>query len=42
MLLKYHARPSFIFDKLKDSMTDRRKFMNYAKHAYKLYNNLRN
>jgi len=42
VLFKYHTRPSYIFDKFKDSMTDRRKFMNYAKHAYKLFNNLRN
>ena len=42
VLLKYHARPSFILNKLKDSFTDRRKFINYTKHAYKLYNNLRN
>ena len=42
VLLQYHARPSFIFNKFKDSFSDRRKFINYAKHAYKLYNNLRN
>ena len=41
VLFKYHARPSYIFGKIKDSFLDRRKFMNYTKHAYKLYKNLR-
>lgn len=41
VLFKYHARPSYIFSKVKDSITDRRKFINYTKHAFKLYKNLR-
>lgn len=41
VLFKYHARPKFILDKLKDSVTDYKKFINYAKHAGKLFNNLR-
>ena len=40
VLLKYHSRPSYIFDKFKDSFTDHRKFFNYAKHAIKLYKNI--
>lgn len=40
VLFKYHSRPNFIFDKFKDSFTNRRKFFNYAKHGFKLYKNL--
>ncbi len=40
VLFKYHTRPNYIFDKFKDSFTDKRKFFNYAKHGLKLYKNL--
>lgn len=40
ILFKYHSRPSYIFSRFKESFTDRRKFLNYAKHAIKLYKNI--
>ena len=40
ILFKYHSRPSYIFSRIKESFTDRRKFSNYAKHAIKLYKNI--
>ena len=42
VLFKYHARPSYIFGKIKDSFSDYRKFLNYTKYGYRLLKNLIN
>ena len=42
VLFKYHSRPSYVFNKMKDSFSDYRKFFNYTKYGYRLLKNLRN